>query len=106
MRRTVGVAFERDRRDRDDRRLRKALFQIVISCLALREAEAPTVIMDDNRNVIRIVERRGATIEGGIVEVPFWRGELPNELRKIVPVFVVAVAAAIRSKIKLVPPLP
>src|SRR5439155_24245465 len=38
-------------------------------------------------------------------EVPFRRSDLPNELRKVVSVFVVAGAAAFGGKIILVPPL-
>jgi hypothetical protein len=40
--------------------------------------------------VIRIVERRRAAIERGVVEIPFRRGELPDQLGKVAPVFVVA----------------
>ena len=101
----IGVAFECDGRHCDDRRLRKPLFQIVVFRLTLREAEPPAVIMDDDCNVIRVVERCGATIEGGIVEIPFGRSKLPNELRKIVTVFVVAFSAAVGGEVKLVPPL-
>ena len=36
--------------------------------------------------LIRIVESRGAALESGVVEVPFRRSELPNELGKIAPV--------------------
>ena len=61
--------------------------------------------MDDDSDMIRIIERRGAPIEGGIVDVPFRRSDPPNELGKIAPVFVVAGPPALRGKIKLVPPL-
>src|SRR5262249_30718785 len=54
---------------------------------------------------IGIIESRGAAIERGVVEVPLWRGDLPDELGKIAPVFVVAGAAAFRREIILVPPL-
>jgi hypothetical protein len=37
--------------------------------------------MDRDVDVIRIVEGRGAAIEGGVIEVPFRRRELPDELR-------------------------
>src|SRR5215212_7927020 len=56
-------------------------------------------------HMIRVVQGRCAAIERGIIEVPLRRGDLPNELRKIVPVFVVAGPAAVRGKVILVPPL-
>src|SRR6266550_4338069 len=43
--------------------------------------------------------------EGGIIEVPLRRSDLPNEPGKIVPVFLVASPAAFRGEIILVPPL-
>src|SRR5580692_102876 len=60
--------------------------------------------MDYNGDMIRIVEGRCGAIERGIVEIPFWRSELPNELGKIATVFVVAGSAVFRGKIVLVPP--
>jgi hypothetical protein len=60
--------------------------------------------MDHDADMIRIVESRCAAIERGIVEVPVWRSELPNELRKVVPVFLIAGPAAFRGKVVLVPP--
>src|SRR5262249_61183306 len=100
----VGVALECDCRDRNFRSLRKPPFQIVVFCIAFGEAEPPAVIMNDDRDVIRIVKGGGAAVERGIVEVPFRRSELPDQFGKIAPVFVVTVAAAIGSEIKLVPP--
>ena len=70
-----------------------------------RQAEPPAVIVDHDGDVIRIVESRRAAIERGVVEVPLRRSELPDQLRKVVPVFVVAGAAAFGGEIKLVPPL-
>jgi len=60
--------------------------------------------MDDDGDVIRVVEGRRRAIERGGIEMPFRRSELPNELRKIVSVFVVADPAAFRGKIILIPP--
>ena len=61
--------------------------------------------MNGDRDVIRVLERRRRAIERGLVEVPLQRCQLPNELRKIVRVLVVAGAATFRGKINLVPPL-
>src|SRR5262249_24486283 len=55
--------------------------------------------------MIRVVEGRCAAIKGGIIEVPLRRSDLPNELRKIAPVLLVARPAAFDGKIILVPPL-
>src|SRR5262245_62072400 len=49
------------------------------------------------------MRRRCAAIERRIIEVPFWRSELPNEPVEIMTVFFVACAAAFRRKIKLAP---
>ena len=105
VRRTIGIAFKGDGGHGDDRTFGKPLFQIVIFRLAFSQAEPPAVIMDHDGDMIRIVEGRCAAIERGIIEVPLRRSDLPNELRKVVPVFVVAGAAAFRGKIILVPPL-
>src|SRR5208282_578907 len=72
---------------------------------AFSQAEPPAVVMDHDGDVVRIVEGRRAAIERGVVELPFRRGELPNELRKVMPVSAVARPAPFRRKIILVPPL-
>ena len=82
----------------------KPLFQIVVFRLAFGQTEPPAVVVDDDGDVIRIVEGRRAAIERGVVEVPLRRSELPDELRKIVPVFLVAGPAALGGEIELVPP--
>ena len=46
--------------------------------------------------------RSSKPIERGAIEIPFRRRLLPDELRKVVPVFVVAGAAAFRGKIILI----
>src|SRR5882724_5256012 len=60
--------------------------------------------MYHDADVIRIVEGCCAALERGVIESPLRRSELPDELGKIVPVFLVAGAAAVRGKIVLVPP--
>jgi len=45
--------------------------------------------MDHDGDVIRVVKGVSAAIEGGVIAVSFLRGELPHELRNVVPLFVV-----------------
>ncbi len=100
----IGIAFQSNSRYGDVRTCSKPFFQIVIFGLAFSQSEPPAIIMDHDADMIRIVESRCAAIERGIVEVPVWRSELPNELRKVVPVFLIAGPAAFRGKVVLVPP--
>ena len=58
----------------------KPLFQFVIFRFALGEADPPAVIVNHDSDMIGIVEGHGASIERGIIKVPFRRSELPNEL--------------------------
>ena len=101
----VSVTFKGDGGHGDDRTLGEPLFQIVVFRLTFSQAQPPTVIMDDDTDMVRVVERGRAAIERGVVEVPFWRSRLPDELGKIAPVGVVAGSAAVRGEIILVPPL-
>src|SRR5262249_34458444 len=77
----------------------------VIFRLAFSQAEAPAVVMDDDVDVIWVVEGGCAALKRAIVEVPLRRSDLPDELGKIVPVFVVARVTSFGGKIILVPPL-
>src|SRR5258707_12831354 len=61
--------------------------------------------MDHDCDMSGVVEGGGAAIERGIIEAPPRRSELPNQLGKIVPVFVISGAAALGGKIELIPPL-
>src|ERR1700678_3257246 len=101
----IGIPFHGNGGYGDGRCGCKPLFQIVIFWLTFSQVEPPAVIVDYDRDMIRIVERRRRAIEGGIIEVPLRRSDLPDEPREIAPVFVVADAAAFRGEIKLVPPL-
>src|ERR671921_1915926 len=102
---SIGITFKGNGGHGDDRTFGKPLFQIVIFRFAFSQAEPPAVIMDHDADVIRVVEGRRAAIERGIIDVPLRRSGLPNELCKIVPVFLVAGPAAFRGEIVLVPPL-
>ena len=79
----VGIAFEGNRWHGDVRTFREPLFQIVILPLAFSQPEPPAVIVDHDADMIRVVEGRCAALEGGIVEVPLGRGELPDEPGKV-----------------------
>jgi hypothetical protein len=105
MRSTIGVAFESNGGHRDYRTLGNPPFKVVIFRLALGLADPPAVIVNHDRDVIRVVEGRRCAIECSVVKVPIRRSDLPNKLRKVVAVFVVAEHAAFGGKIILVPPL-
>ena len=96
----IGIAFQGHRGHGDVRSLGEPLFQFVIVRLALGQPEPPAISMDHDADMIWIVEGRCAALEGGLVEVPFRRSELPDELRKVVPVFVVAGPAAFSSSLE------
>src|SRR5258708_36759806 len=55
--------------------------------------------------MIRISKGGCRAIEGRLIKVPFWRSDLPDELREIAPVFIVTRPAALGGKIVLIPPL-
>src|SRR6266567_1365626 len=80
-------------------------FPLIVLRLTFGQPEPPAVIVDHDAGMIRIVEGHGAAPERGIVEVPVWRSELPDELRKVAPVFVVPSPAAFGGEVILVPPL-
>src|SRR3954467_15748408 len=50
----VGITFKCDGRDRDNRECGQPRFQVVVFRLALSQAEPPTVIVNHDRDVIRI----------------------------------------------------
>src|SRR5437588_4976581 len=101
----ISIAFQGNRRHGDGRTFGEPLFQFVILRLACGQPEPPAVIVDHDADMIRVVEGRGAALESGLVEVPFRRSELPDELREVAPVSLVAGLAAFGSEVVLVPPL-
>src|SRR3954469_2057650 len=105
MRRAVGIALQRDGRDTDGRPSGEPFLQFVILRLACGQTEPPTVIVDNDVDMVRVVEGRRAALERGVVELPFGGSELPNELGKFAPVLFVTGPAAVRGEIELVPPL-
>src|SRR6185437_11229108 len=64
-------------------------------------ASPSRIIVDHDADVIRVFEGRCTPIECRVIEIPLRRSKPPDELVKIVPVFVVACAAAFGGKIKL-----
>src|SRR5258706_2771132 len=105
VRRSVGVTFRGDGGHGDNRRFRQLPFQLVVLRFAFRKALAPAVIVNNDVDVVGVVERFGAAIKRGIVEVPLRRCELPDELVENVTVLVVSSAAALRREVELIPPL-
>ena len=97
--RTIGITFKGDRRHGDDRTFGKPILQIIVLRVAFGQADSPAVVMDHDGDVVRVVERRRGAIERGIIELPPRRSDLPNELGKIAPVFVVAERAAFGGKV-------
>src|SRR5262249_23311446 len=104
MRGPIGVALQRDGRYRDHRKLGEFLLQIVKLRLAFSETEPPAIVVNDDGDMIWIVEGRSAAIEGGVVECPLRRRDLPDEFRKLVAVFFVTGATTFGGEVKLIPP--
>src|SRR5215470_11254729 len=89
MRCAVGVTFKRDGGHGDDRTCGQALFQVVEFGLAFGEGQAPSIIVDHDVDMVRIVESRRAAIESGVVEIPLRRSSLPDQLRELTPILFV-----------------
>ncbi len=70
----------RDRRHADGRAGGELLLQRVVLGLALGQAQPPAVVVDHDRDVVGVVERRRGAVEGRVVEVPLRRGDLPDQL--------------------------
>ncbi len=104
MRRAVGIALKNDRRHLDHRAHSETMFQVVVLRLAFGQSKPPAIIMDYDVDVIGIVKGGSAAIERDVIKIPFRRSELPNDFRKIVPVFFITGPAAFRRQIIFVPP--
>src|SRR5262245_61875736 len=76
----IGITFKGDSGHGDDRTFGKPFFKVVIFPLAFSQADPPTVIMDYDTDMIRVIEGRCAALERCIIELPFGRSELPDEL--------------------------
>src|SRR5215831_2427222 len=105
VRRAVRVALECDGGNGDDGTRRQLGFQISVFGFAVGEPESPAIVVDDDGDVIRVVERRGAQVESGIVESPLRRRRLPNQLREVTPIFFIARPTTLGGEVELIPPL-
>jgi hypothetical protein len=101
----IGIVFQGHRGHCDVRKFGKPLFQLVIVRLAFGQSKPIAIKMDHDADMIRVVEGRGAALEGGLVKGPCGRSGLPDAFRKVVPVSLVAGPAALGGKVKIVPPL-
>ena len=66
----VGVALQRDGGNGDRRSLGQPSLEIVVRRLAVRKAESPPVVVDDDVDVVGVVEGCRAPIERRVVELP------------------------------------
>jgi hypothetical protein len=85
----IGIAFKRDGGHRDDWSRRKLSFKLVVLRLFLSQPQPPTVVMDHHTDMIRVVECLRRLLERRVVKTPLRGRGLPNELGKLVSVFVV-----------------
>jgi hypothetical protein len=54
----------------DNRAFGKPLLQVVVLRFTLRKPLPPTIIMNDNGDMVGIIERGSRAVEGGIIEIP------------------------------------
>src|SRR4030088_2474181 len=105
MRRTIRIAFHRDRRHTYGRRRSDYRVELRVPRFALSNGYPPTVVVNDYRDVIRILERPRGAIERLVVKFPLRRRGLPDQLREIAAIILVAFPPSVRCKVELVPPL-
>src|SRR5205085_3937968 len=101
MRRAICVAFHRDRRHTYGRRRSDDLVEMRVPRFALSKGYPPTVVVNDDCDVIRILEGPRGPIEGLIVEFPLRRRGLPDQLRELAAIFLVAFPPPLRCKVEL-----
>jgi hypothetical protein len=83
---SIGITFEGNGGHADDRGFEKFVFQIVVFRLALRQPQPPAIVMDRDRDVVRVIEGGCAAIKCGVIKVPFRGSKLPDKLREFVRV--------------------
>jgi hypothetical protein len=84
---TIRITFEGDGRDGNDPSRGELPFEVIVLRLAFGEPESRSIVMNHEDNVIGIVECLRASIERRIVESPFWRRDLPDELCNSLRIF-------------------
>ena len=70
MRRSVGITLKSNRGYRDYRTRGQPRFQLVIFRLTFSQTKAPSVIVDHDGNVVRILKGSCAATERGMIEIP------------------------------------
>src|SRR5260370_26254642 len=71
MWRTVLIALKGDGRYADLRRGGQLRFQLIQAWIALCQSKPPSIVMDHDIDVIRIIESCRATTQRRVVELPF-----------------------------------
>ena len=99
--RTSCITFKGICRHGDDRKLSELLCKFVMLRFAFSQPSPKAITVNHEGDVIRIVDGCRCALECGIIEVLLERGDLPNELRKIAAVFVIAGSGTLSSKIVL-----
>jgi len=93
----IGIAFHADGGHADAGQRGELSLDLGVLPLAFSEAQAPAVGLGDDGGVVGVVEGGGAAIISGVVEVPLRRGGVPDQLRELAPVRVVAGTTALGS---------
>ena len=100
----VEVAADRDRRHGNRRASSQLAVEVVVLRFALCQTKPPAIVVDDDVDMIRIGERRGRAVIGGVVELPRRRRLVPDELVEVVGVLAVAANPSVGREVVLVPP--
>src|SRR3712207_3169334 len=100
----VGLALEcycgyGNRRSFGERR-----FERIVLRFTRFQPQTPSIVVDHDADVIRVVERLRGAVEGGLVELPSRGCEPPNESAEVAPVFAVAALPPLGRKVVLIPP--
>ncbi|SFQ25796.1 hypothetical protein SAMN05216176_102156 [Nitratireductor indicus] len=100
----VRVAFHRDCGDGNHGPSRKPSFESVVLSLPFGKSQPPSIVVNGDRNTIRIVESNCRPVEGRLIEGPWRGGRLPNQLRERVGMFFAAKTTPLCGKVVLVSP--
>ena len=100
-----GIALEGYRGHADGGESSEFFLEWGVTGFTLFKAQAPAIVVDRDGHMVGVLQRRRAAIIGGVVEVPAWRGGLPDELGEVMGVLRIALAATLGCEVELVPPL-